>query len=129
MRCSYCGNTYMNNDPSCAGCGSPKTARIAPAYSSTDQLYVTVGHALMTAEQGKSRAILEGILGSPQKPPKQLWVERSAKIALVLGILYIFPMIGYVAVAMVMPFLFTIYLPYKGLKSLFSWIAGTAPHR
>jgi len=129
MKCGYCGNAYLNNDPRCEGCGSPKTARIAPTVNSAERLYAQVGHAVMTAEPTKTRALLISILGSPEKPPKTLWTERCAKVALCLGVLYLVPQMAYLAMAMVLPFLFTIYLPYKGLKTLFAWISGTAPHQ
>lgn len=129
MKCRYCGNAYLNNDPRCDGCGSPKTARVAPAYRGADQLYAEVGHAIMTGEASKSRALLEKILGSPEKEPKKLWIERSAKVTLCLGVLYMAPQIGYFAAAMIMPFLITIYLPYRGLKTLFTWISGTTPQQ
>lgn len=129
MYCAYCGNAYHTDAIRCEGCGSPRSARIQPNDRSADALYAKVGHALITGEPNKSRAMLEKILGSPQKDPKTLWTERGAKIALCLGILYYFPMVFAVLAMMVMPFVITIYLPYLGLKTLLGWIAGDTARR
>ena len=125
MSCRYCGNAYLpGGRPRCEGCGAPKTAAAHPLYRDADALYAEVGHALITGEANSSRALLDRILGSPKKDPKQLWIERSAKIGLCLGLLYFLPwLLGMIAV-MIVPFAITIYLPYLGLKSLMGWIAS-----
>lgn len=95
----------------------------------TNALYAKVGQALMTGTPDKSRVLLEAIIGSPQKEPKQLWTERTAKAAFVLGLLYFFPLVAGGLVAMVIPFIMFCYLPYHGLKSVFSWISSDSTRR
>ena len=129
MRCAYCGNSYLTDAPRCEGCGSPRSARMTSEYRDADTLYAEVGHALITGEANKSRALLEKIIGSPKKDPTKLWTERAAKIALVLCILWFFPTLIWVGAVMFIPFIVTIYLPYLGLRALFSWISGDPVQR
>lgn len=129
MRCAYCGNSYLTDAPRCEGCGSPRSARMASEYRDADALYAEVGHALITGEANKSRALLEKIIGSAEKDPKQLWAERSAKIAVVLGILYFFPALLWIGFAMAIPFLIFFYLPFLGIKALLDWISGAPVRR
>lgn len=125
MRCQYCGNAYVGDEPRCHGCGSPKRAK----YRDADTLYAEVGHALITGEPDKSRALLEKIIGSPEKEPKKLWTERGAKIAVCLVLFWMFPWVFLVLFTMMIPFLMFVFLPYKGFKALFSWISGDTARR
>lgn len=124
MRCSYCGNAYVTDDPRCHGCGSPRNSRGRSGFRDANELYAEVGHALITGEPDRSRALLEKIIGSPQTEPKRLWTERSVKVAMVIGLIWMFPMVAFGLVAMAMPFVIGIYLPYRGLQAVFDWIRG-----
>ena len=126
MHCAYCGNGYHDEAAHCHGCGSPRSG---PGYRGAEALYAKVGHALMTGEPNKSRALLEKIIGSPQTEPKRLWTERSAKVAMVIGLIYLFPTVALVLATMAMPFIIGVYLPYRGMQALFGWIRGTDARR
>jgi len=124
MHCAYCGNAYHGQAARCEGCGSPRSARAEPAYRDADALYAEVGHALITGEPNKSRALLEKIIGSPETAPKRLMTERIVKVGMVIGLIYLFPTVALVLATMAMPFIIMIYLPYLGIKRLICWISS-----
>lgn len=129
MACAYCGNTWNENTSRCESCGSAKRVRAADAPCETNALYAKIGRAVMQGDPNESRAVLDRIIGSPDQKPAKLWTERSVKIALGLFVLWMFPWLFIAAAFMILPFVMTIYLPYKGLSALFAWFGGPAARR
>ncbi len=129
MACAYCGNIWTKDASRCDSCGSARRVRAQGEQCETEALYAKVGRALMNGDPDRSREVLDRVIGSPERQePKRLWTERGAKIAVFLLLMWIFPWLFFVVAFMILPFVLTIYLPYKGLSALFSWF-GEGPQR
>jgi hypothetical protein len=129
MACAYCGNMWTNGASRCDSCGSARRVPGNTAKCETEALYAKIGRALLDGDPDRSRDVLDRVIGSPQqKEPTRLWTERGTKIAIFLVLLWMFPWLFFVAAFMILPFVLTIYLPYKGLSAFFSWF-GEGPQR
>ena len=118
--CSYCGGLLEAWSRTCAGCGSPRSSR---AKSDEDRVFARIGRAALARDPEAVIDWLDRHQPQPDESAQHRWSRRGAKAAVGLGLLFMMPQILIFAAVLGLLFTFWVYLPYRGIRLLFDWIA------
>lgn len=118
--CGYCGGVLDMWSRTCAGCGSPRTATV---IGEDDRVFAQVGRAVMARDPEMLIDWLDRHQPRPDESAQRKWSRRGSKAAVGLGLLFLFPHLLFAALALGMLFVFWVYLPYRGIRLLFDWVA------
>ena len=129
MACGYCGIAVRQEGTHCVNCGAPLAAPCGEAA-----LYERIGRAVMDrlppdAQSGDRRPndLLDRIVGIGERKDasdRERMISRMAKGLFLVIVIWQVPMILMMILPFAFLFLFWVYLPYRGLRALLSWLSS-----
>ena len=119
MACAYCGIAARTETARCENCGAPSTG-----HSGEAAVYERIGRVVMERHPNEAIERIVGIGERECASDRERAVSRAAKAIFLLIVLWQFPLLLAFLVPLALLFTIWIYLPYRGLRALLSWLSS-----